>query len=226
MNAKPATYEFLDPPQREGEIGRLGPYRILELLSQGGMGEVFHAQDSRLKRDVAVKMMRKKFAATLNSRQRFVEEARSMAAVHHDNVATIFEVGIHRSMPFIAMELLRGQPLDKSMQGNRRFAHGDVLRIAKEVALGLAAAHQVGIIHRDIKPANIWIQEPSGRAKILDFGLAVAGAGFDRFSRRSSVVGSPGYLSPEQARNEPVDDRTDLYGLGVVLYQMCAGRFL
>lgn len=188
------------------------------------MGEVFRARDSRLKRTVALKVMKKKIAATPSSRKRFVEEARSMAAVHHDNVATIFEVGIHRNMPFMAMEMLQGQPLDVSIKGTKRFHPDDVLRVAKEVARGLAAAHQCGIIHRDIKPANIWIEEPTGRAKILDFGLAIAGANLDHLSPRGSVVGSPGYLAPEQARNEPVDDRTDLYSLGVVLYQMCDGE--
>ena len=224
MNAEKPQYQFLDPPQRQGEIGRLGPYRILGVLGKGGMGEVFRAEDGRLKRSVALKVMKKQFAATPNSRKRFVEEARSMAAVHHDNVATIFEVGIHRGMPFMAMEMLKGKPLDQSTRLEKRFSYKDVLRVAKEVALGLSAAHQCGIIHRDIKPANIWIEEPSGRAKILDFGLAIAGTNLDRLSPRGSVVGSPRYLSPEQARNEPVDDRTDLYSLGVVLYQMCAGQ--
>ncbi len=224
MSSEPSTHELLDPPQQAGEIGRLGPYRILSVLGKGGMGEVFRAEDGRLKRSVALKLMKKKIAATPNSRKRFVEEARSMAAVHHDNVATIFEVGIHRGMPFMAMEMLRGSSLDETMKGKKRFTWQQVLRLAKEVSRGLAAAHHCGIVHRDIKPANIWIEEQDGRAKILDFGLAIAGANVDRFAARGSVIGSPGYLAPEQARNEPVDDRTDLYSLGVVMYQMCSGR--
>ncbi len=224
MNAEHPVYEFLDPPQRDGELGRLGPYRVLELLGQGGMGAVFHARDGRLKRHVALKMMQKKWAATVVGRKRFVEEARSMAAVHHDNVATVFEVGVHRGVPFMAMEMLKGQPLDEWIKATNQFSYQEVLRLALEVARGLAAAHACGIIHRDIKPANIWIEEPTGRAKILDFGLAIAGSSFDRFSARGSVLGSPAYLSPEQSRGEPLDDRTDLYSLGVVLYQMSAGR--
>ncbi len=224
MNQEHPVYEFLDPPQRDGELGRLGPYRVLELLGQGGMGAVFHARDSRLKRHVALKMMQKKWASTVIGRKRFVEEARSMAAVHHDNVATIFEVGIHRGVPFMAMEMLKGQPLDRLIKQTDQFSYQQVLRMAIEVARGLAAAHACGIIHRDIKPANIWIEDPSGRAKILDFGLAIAGSSFDRFTGRGSVLGSPAYLSPEQSQGEPLDDRTDLYSLGVVLYQMCAGR--
>ncbi len=222
MNIAKSEYEFLDPPRLDDELGRLGPYRVLGLLGHGGMGEVFRAEDNRLKRTVALKVMNKKFAATNNSRKRFVEEARSMAAVHHDNVATIFEVGVQNNMPFIAMEMLKGQSLFDKLKVEKKFAYPDVIRVAREVASGLVAAHACGIVHRDIKPANIWLEEPSGRAKILDFGLAVAGT--DHLSPRNSVIGSPGYLSPEQARNEPVDDRTDLYALGAVLYQMCCGK--
>ena len=222
MTQPPLKHDFLDPPAGSGELGRLGPYRIVGLLGQGGMGEVFQAQDGRLKRTVALKVMNKKFAATANSRRRFVEEARSMAAVHHDNVATIFEVGTHNGMPFLAMEMLKGQSLFDQLAAKKNFSTAEVIRVAREVAAGLAAAHQCGIIHRDIKPANIWMEDPSGRAKILDFGLALAGS--DHLAPRNRVIGSPGYLSPEQARNEPVDDRTDLYALGVVLYQMVTGR--
>ncbi|MGI9471736.1 MAG: serine/threonine-protein kinase, partial [Rubripirellula sp.] len=224
MNSESSNYDFPDPPQQDGEIGRLGPYRVLGQLGTGGMGEVFRARDSRLKRTVALKLMKKKLAATPASRKRFIEEARSMAAVHHDNVATIFEVGVQDGVPFMAMELLHGKSLADAMKEQGTFAWADVLRVAKEVSLGLAAAHQSGLVHRDIKPANIWLEEPSGRAKILDFGLAIAGNAFDPFAARGTVVGSPGYLAPEQARNESVDDRTDLYSLGVVLYVMCTGK--
>ncbi len=118
----------------------------------------------------------------------------------------------------------RDNPSTRLIKATDQFSYQQVLRLALEVARGLAAAHACGIIHRDIKPANIWIEEPTGRAKILDFGLAIAGSSFDRFSTRGSVLGSPAYLSPEQSRGEPLDDRTDLYSLGVVLYQMSAGR--
>ncbi|QDT02510.1 Serine/threonine-protein kinase Pkn1 [Rubripirellula lacrimiformis] len=222
MNTDSTEYDFLDPPLQAGEIGRLGPYRIVAVLGKGGMGQVFQAEDGRLKRTVALKVMNQRFAATPNSRKRFVEEARSMAAVHHDNVATIFEVGLHEGMPFLAMELLKGQSLLDRIKSQPVFPYRDVIRIAREVSQGLAAAHACGIIHRDIKPANIWLESPSGRAKILDFGLAVTGP--DHLAPKGAVVGSPGYLSPEQARNEPLDDRTDLYSLGVVLYQLCCGK--
>ena len=224
MNSSQPSYDFLDPPEKDGEIGRLGPYRVYELLGKGGMGQVFRAEDGRLKRSVALKVMNERFASTPNSKKRFVEEARSMAAIHHDNVATIFEVGVRAGTPFMAMEMLRGKTLEACLAEGTRYSADQILRIAGEVATGLSAAHAAGIVHRDVKPANIWLEEPSGRAKILDFGLALGGNGVDRFSKVGTVMGTPGYLAPEQARNEPVDDRTDLYALGVVLYQICTGR--
>jgi len=223
MNAERQKYDLLEPPQRDGEIGRLGPYRVLALIGKGGMGQVFRAQDMRLQRVVALKLMKPKLAATPASRKRFIEEARSMAAVQHDNVATIFEVGVEGGVPFMAMELLEGESLKDAFRAGRKFKTGEIIRLGKEVALGLAAAHECGIIHRDIKPANIWIQSSSGRAKILDFGLAIAGNSFDPFVSRGTLVGSPGFLSPEQARNEALDDRTDLYSLGAVLFMMGSG---
>ncbi len=224
MTEENQKYDLLEPPQRDGEIGRLGAYRVLGLIGKGGMGQVFRAQDMRLQRIVALKLMKPKLAATPASRKRFIEEARSMAAVQHDNVATIFEVGVEGGVPFMAMELLEGQSLKDAFRAGRKFNTGEILRLGKEVALGLAAAHECGIIHRDIKPANIWIQETSGRAKLLDFGLAIAGNSFDPFVSRGTLVGSPGFLSPEQARNEALDDRTDLYSLGAVLFMMCSGQ--
>ncbi len=224
MPVESSNFEFLEPPQSEDELGRIGPYRVLNLIGEGGMGAVFRAQDNRLKRNVALKTMRKKWSTSSVGRKRFVEEARSMAAVHHDNVATIFEVGIHEGTPFLAMEMLEGKPLNQLIKENYQFNVDEIFRLAAEVASGLAAAHQRGIIHRDIKPANIWIESPSGRAKILDFGLAIVGGQVDPFTHRGSVLGSPAYLSPEQSRGEPLDDRTDLYSLGAVLYQVCAGR--
>lgn len=221
MSLKNPQFEFLDPPEKSGELGRLGPYRVTGTLGKGGMGQVFLAEDGRLKRRVALKVMNQRFAASAGSKKRFVEEARAMAAVHHDNVATIFEVGLRAGMPFIAMEMLKGKTLERRMCEGAAFTVDEILQVARDVACGLSAAHQCGIIHRDIKPANIWIEQ-SGRAKILDFGLAIAES--SQLAARGTVMGTPGYLSPEQARNEPVDDRTDLYSLGVVLYQMCTGK--
>ncbi|NND96258.1 MAG: serine/threonine protein kinase [Pirellulaceae bacterium] len=224
MTAETPSYEFLEPPKREGEIGRLGPYRVFRQLGRGGMGEVFQAVDSRLKRNVALKVMNKKVAGTKHSRRRFVDEARSMAAIHHENVVIIFEVGVKNETPFMAMEMLKGKTLLQWKQSGRLFSDEEIIEMGMQMSRGLAAAHQCGIVHRDIKPANIWIEETTGRVKILDFGLALAGVSIDSLSGRGSVVGSPGYLSPEQARDDPLDDRSDLYSLGVVLYELCVGK--
>jgi|GEM_PF-1177465 len=207
-----------------GDLGALGPYRVISELGRGGMGYVFRAEDTRLKRVIALKMMNRKIAATADSRRRFIEEARSMAAVKHDNVATIYEVNDQFATPFMAMELLRGGTLEDQSRQTKRFDYQTVIRYATQIANGLAAAHSQGIVHRDIKPANIWIEADSDRVKILDFGLALANVTVDQIAARGSVIGTPQYLSPEQASSEPLDDRTDLYSLGVVLFELCTGQ--
>jgi serine/threonine protein kinase len=188
------------------------------------MGYVFSGEDSRLKRPVALKVMNQRVADTPHSRRRFLHEARAMAAVHHDNVATIFEVAECNGTPFMAMELLRGSTLEECNAKGVAFDYEEIIRITREICKGLGAAHAKGIVHRDIKPANIWIEENTKRVKILDFGLALASSAIDQLSARGAVVGTPGYLSPEQARSDPLDDRSDLYSLGVVLYELCTGR--
>ncbi len=224
MTSSNGKHELLDPPENPGELGSLGSYRVISELGRGGMGFVFRAEDKRLKRTVALKVMNRKVAATPNSRARFISEARAMAAVHHDNVATIFEVGEHSGTPFMAMEMLKGKTLEEYKLNKERPSYEQIIRFAKETAQGLAAAHAQGIVHRDIKPANIWVEQDSERIKILDFGLALAQTPVDQLSGRGSVVGTPGYLSPEQARTEPLDDRSDLYSLGVVLYELATGK--
>ncbi|OYP39100.1 serine/threonine protein kinase [Rhodopirellula sp. MGV] len=224
MSGSVSKHDFLDPPKEAtDDLGTLGHYRVIRELGKGGMGYVFLAEDGKLKRQVALKVMNQKIASTPGSRKRFISEARTMAAVHHDNVATIFEVGEHKGTPFMAMELLQGNTLE-----DYRETHGEpdfrtIISFARDMARGLAAAHQRGIIHRDIKPANIWLDTQTNRIKILDFGLALAQTPVDQLSGRGAVVGTPGYLSPEQARSEPLDDRSDLYSTGVVLYELATG---
>lgn len=212
------------PPKPDGELGRLGNYRILEVLGRGGMGQVFRAQDVRLQREVALKVMNKKFSATPNSRIRFLEEARAMAAIDDDNVVTIYEVGETSGTPFMAMELLKGETLEKQTRGGIALAADELIDIAKQLISGLSAAHKRGIVHRDVKPGNVWIESPSGRVKVLDFGLALASSPVDTFADTTSVIGTPGYLSPEQARGERLDDRSDLFSTGVVLYELACGK--
>lgn len=224
MGSSISNLDFLDPPSNEGELGTLGHYRIIDQLGKGGMGFVFRAEDTRLQRSVALKVMNRKIAATPNSRARFISEARAMAAVHHDNVATIFEVGELNKTPYMAMEMLKGSTLEKFKGEATRPSYSQIIQFAKEMARGLAAAHSQGIVHRDIKPANMWIESDSDRIKILDFGLALASTPVDQLAGRGAVIGTPGYLSPEQARSEPLDDRSDLYSVGVVLYELATGE--
>lgn len=224
MVAGTETFDYFEAAKAPDEIGRLGPYRVLSSLGRGGMGQVFLAEDTRLERVVALKVMNKRFATTPNSRERFIREARSMAAIKHDNVVTVYEVGEHAGIPFMAMELLKGKPLEALIQSGERLSIDQAVDYAIDISRGLAAAHSRGIVHRDIKPANIWIEEESGRIKILDFGLALASAPSDTMTARGAVVGTPGYLSPEQAQGDPLDDRSDLYSLGVVMYELIAGK--
>lgn len=224
MSTPTDAYSFLQPSSHPGDLGMLGDYRILGELGKGGMGYVFRAEHTVLERAVALKVMNKKIASTPNSRDRFLQEARAMAAVHHDNVVVIFEVGMNEGTPFMAMEMLRGETLEAVNARKEARDYETVIRYASQIAKGLAAAHAKGIVHRDIKPANIWIEEGNQRIKILDFGLALASSPLDEFAGVGSVCGTPGYLTPEQARSDPLDDRSDLYSLGAVLFEMCTGR--
>jgi eukaryotic-like serine/threonine-protein kinase len=214
----------LAPAQLPDEIGRLGGYRILKELGRGGMGVVYQAEDPKLKRLVALKAMLPRLAADESARQRFLREAQAMAAVHHDHIITIFQVDENNGVPFLAMEFLDGMPLDKWLKDGRKPNLAQILRMGREIAEGLAAAHERGLIHRDVKPGNIWLDsDHKGRVKILDFGLARVGTEDVHLTRSGAIVGTPAYMSPEQARGEKVDERTDLFSLGCVLYRLCTG---
>jgi formylglycine-generating enzyme required for sulfatase activity len=213
----------LAPPERPDEIGRLGPYRILAVLAQGGMGVVFRGHDPALDRPVALKTMLPAMAAVPNARERFLREARAAAALKHPHVVTIFQVGEDRGVPFLAVEFLEGESLDARIRREGRLPLAEVLRIGRETALGLAAAHARGLVHRDVKPANLWLEGPTGQVKVLDFGLARALADQAHLTQSGLVVGTPAYMAPEQAEGKPVDPRCDLFSLGCVLYQMCTG---
>ena len=215
----------LAPPERPDEIGRLGGYRILKELGRGGMGVVYQAEDERLKRAVAVKAMRPALLdAGGRSVRRFLQEAQAMAAVEHDRIVRIYQVDEEHGVPFFAMELLKGETLEERLRREPKPPLAEVLRIGREIAEGLAAAHGRGLIHRDVKPANVWLEAPGGRVKILDFGLARAAAREGDLTRQGTIVGTPAYMAPEQARGEAVDGRGDLFSLGVVLYRLCTGR--
>jgi hypothetical protein len=237
-------YAFLAPPGGPGEIGRLGPYRVLRVLGVGGMGVVFLAEDPQLQRRVALKTMKPSLAASASARQRFLREARAAAALGHDHIVTIHQVGEDQGVTFLAMQLLQGETLDDRLRRQGQLPPAEVLRIGREIAAGLAAAHEAGLIHRDIKPANVWLEVGGGRVKILDFGLAKAvtasGGGAedapapepfgdgpfppDALTRFGTVVGTLEYIAPEQARGEAVGPACDLFSLGCVLYRLCTGE--
>jgi eukaryotic-like serine/threonine-protein kinase len=222
--------DFLASPQSDDELGRLGPYRVLQVLGHGGMGVVFLAEDAKLNRKVALKAMLPSVAANENSAKRFVREAQAMAQVKHKHVATIHQVDEDRGVPYLAMEFLAGEPLDVRLKRESILPTPETLRIGREIAEGLAAAHKRGLIHRDIKPGNVWLESdeddssPHPSVKILDFGLARVGEADSQLTQSGAIVGTPAYMAPEQARGANVDARCDLFSLGVVLYRMATGQ--
>jgi serine/threonine protein kinase/Leucine-rich repeat (LRR) protein len=219
-----ALLDFLAPPQADDEIGRLDGYRILKKLGEGGMGMVLEAEDIRLKRRVAMKVMKPEVAANEAHRVRFLREAQAAAAVEHDHICPIYQVGEDNGVPFIAMPFLKGEPLDARLRRERPLPVTEVIRIGCEIAEGLAAAHAHGLIHRDIKPGNIWLEADTGRVKILDFGLARSTNDNVQLTQSGAIVGTPAYMAPEQARAQAVDHRADIFSLGCVMYEMATGR--
>jgi eukaryotic-like serine/threonine-protein kinase len=211
---------------------RVGPYEILGSLGAGGMGEVFRARDPRLGRDVAIKVLHGDVVDDPDRRRRFETEARAVAALNHPNVLTIYEVGTHDGRSYLATELLNGETL-RARLDTGPLNVTKAIEYARQTAAGLAAAHARGIAHRDIKPDNLFLTS-DGRIKILDFGLAKAidptGVTTTNDTRLQSataigtVVGTAGYMSPEQVRAAPVDHRSDIFSLGVVVYEMLTGR--
>ena len=215
---------FFAAAEQPDELGRLGGYRVLEVLGSGGMGVVFRAEDPRLKRYVALKAMKPAIASNKDAKARFLKEAEAAAAIEHDNIVTIYQVGEDRGVPFIAMQFLKGESLQKRIDRKGKLTQNEVLRIGREIAIGLQAAHSQGLIHRDIKPDNIWLQEDRDRVRILDFGLVRNSAEDVGLTQTGVVLGTPKYMAPEQARGKNVDHRCDLFSLGSVLYRLVAGQ--
>jgi eukaryotic-like serine/threonine-protein kinase len=219
-----SLFAFLGPPQGPNELGWLGGFRILEVLGVGGMGVVFEAEDVKLHRRVAIKTMKPLLAGSQSARQRFLREARAMAALTHDHIVPILNVGEDRDMPFVVMPLLQGETLEARLVRDKQLPVAELLRIGREITVALAAAHEKGVIHRDVKPANVWLERGTDRVKILDFGLARASGQDLAASTAGAILGTPGYMAPEQARGHLVDQRCDLFSLGCVLYQASTGR--
>ena len=210
-------------------VREVGQYSIIRALGSGGMGEVYLAQDGRLNRLVALKILPSYFAADDQRLRRFQREARAASALNHPNILTIHEVGESDGTYFIATEFIDGQTI-REVTSTERLSPGEIMDIVEQVATGLAAAHRAGIVHRDIKPENI-MRRTDGLVKILDFGIAKLVERQDSDPTQRSVhtelgvvMGTVDYMSPEQARGLPVDERTDIWSLGVVFYEMLARR--
>ncbi|MCG6926986.1 MAG: serine/threonine-protein kinase [Acidobacteria bacterium] len=231
----PLWDEFVKELEPEEDPGlppgsRLGPYEIRGLLGAGGMGRVYRAYDPGLDRDVAIKALSGHFAAEPTSLRRFQREARLLAHLDHPNIASIHEVHVFDGRPHLVLELVEGETLDEILTRGA-LPPGEAITIARQVAEALEEAHGKGIIHRDLKPSNVKVS-PDTRVKVLDFGLArrvARGAGpgassSGTLTREGAVLGTIPYMSPEQAQGERVDERTDIWALGCLLYEMLTGR--
>jgi len=223
LQADPVSLDFLDPPTHPEMLGRIGRYDVERLIGMGGMGIVLKAFDTELNRPVAVKVLAPHLAHSGAARQRFAREAKSAAAVVHENVVPIHNVDAAGKLPFLVMQFVSGESLQERVDRGGPLAVDEVLRIGAQIAHGLSAAHEQGLVHRDVKPGNVLLEESIDRVLISDFGLARA-ADDASVTRSGVIAGTPHYMSPEQARGNAVDTRSDLFGLGSVLYFMCTGR--
>ena len=210
---------------------RVGPYEIVGWLGAGGMGEVYRARDPRLGREVAIKLIPETFAKDADRLHRFEQEARAAGQLNHPNILTVYDVGAHQGAPYVVSELLEGESL-RSRLREAPLAPRKAIDYARQIAEGLAAAHDKGIVHRDLKPDNLFVTS-DGRVKILDFGIAKLIQPADDDARHTgsltetgagTVMGTAGYMSPEQVRGETVDHRSDIFSFGAVLYEMVAGH--
>jgi serine/threonine-protein kinase len=215
--------DFLQSSENPVALGRLGPYDVLEVLGQGGMGVVLKAFDQALHRPVAIKVLAAEYAANGAARKRFAREAQAVAAVIHDHVVPVHAVDAQATPPYLVMAFIPGQSLQQRIDRSGPLELKEILRIGMQTASGLAAAHAQGIVHRDIKPANIMLENGIERVRITDFGLARA-VGDASITQSGAVAGTPQYMAPEQAGGESVDQRADLFALGSTLYAMCTGR--
>jgi serine/threonine protein kinase len=211
-----------------------GRFRIMRKVGAGGMGEVYLAEDERLGRKVALKLLAPRFTADPDGTRRFEQEACAASALNHPNIMTVYDIVRDGSAHFIVAEFVEGESLRQRLAGGR-MGVGEALGVATQVGDALSAVHRINVAHRDVKPENVMLR-PDGLIKVLDFGLAKLTGGTPEYvasqgsrvaqviTRQGVVLGTPGYMSPEQACGERVDWRTDLFSLGVVLYEMVAGR--
>jgi eukaryotic-like serine/threonine-protein kinase len=215
---------------------KLGPYEILAPIGSGGMGEVYRARDTRLGREVAIKILGTRHEVTPERHERFMQEARAASALNHPNIVALYDISTENGSDFLVMELVRGKTLDQ-LRGNRGLAIREAVQYAIPLADALARAHWAGILHRDLKPSNIMVTE-DGVPKILDFGLAklaepdpIAEQDATRtvhsgppISEQGTVMGTAAYMSPEQVEGKKLDARSDIFSFGAVLYEIITGR--
>jgi TolB-like protein len=207
-----------------GMIGRLlGAYEIVEPLGEGGMGVVYRAKDATLDREVALKVLQPYLAQDAEYERRFIREAKTAAKLDHPNIVAVYAAGRCENVLFMAMQLVRGRTLQQILKQRKRLPVAEALAIARQAAEALDAAHREGLVHRDIKPNNIMV-DAEGRVKIMDFGLMRSKLGGEAITQRGDFFGTPEYASPEQCETSELDGRSDLYSLGVVLYELLCGR--
>src|SRR5258706_8903754 len=213
---------------------RLGPYEILAPIGAGGMGEVYRAKDARLSREVAIKVLPASFSNDADRLRRFEQEARAAGLLNHPNITAVYDIGTHEGAPYVVSELLEGETLRAALAVGK-LSPRRAIDYAIQMAHGLAAAHEKGIVHRDLKPENLFVTK-DGRVKILDFGLAKLTHAEETKGQQTGmptatagtepgvVMGTLGYMAPEQVRGKPADVRSDIFSFGAILYEMLAGR--
>ena len=207
------------------EVRQVGRYQIQELLGRGGMATVFKAHDPSIDRTIAIKFLHASLCEDEEYRMRFIREARAAGMLTHPNIATVYDVGEIDGRPYIAMELLEGEPLNDLMAADTKFSIKEVLEIGIQLARALDYAHVKGVVHRDIKPANIMRSKVGNTIKVADFGIAhLESASRTQHTRIGDVIGTPQYMSPEQTMGEKIDGRSDLFSVGIVLYQLITGQ--
>lgn len=215
--------DFLEPCDQPGTLGRLDDIEILELIGRGGMGVILKGHQRELARYVAGKLMAPHLAASGSARKRFTREARAAAAIVHPHVMAIHSVSSSGRLPYLVMPFVACESLQQRLDRKGPLELKEILRISSQVAAGLAAAHAQGLVHRDVKPANILLEKGVDRVMLTDFGLART-VDDASLTKTGVIAGTPQYMSPEQARGEATDHRSDLFSLGSVMYAMCTGR--
>jgi WD40 repeat protein len=219
------SLNFLEPASDAAYLGRLSHFDVMRVLGRGGMGVVLEAFDSRLQRHVALKVLDPELAGDEIARKRFCREARTAASISHENVVAVHQVekSADEGLPYLVMQLIAGESLEQRLTREKKLPLREIVRIGMQAAHGLAAAHAQGLIHRDIKPGNIMLETAHDRVKLTDFGLARVSEDV-KLTRSGFVSGTPLYMAPEQAMGEEPDPRSDLFSLGAVMYEMCAGE--